>query len=329
MRRPNFGRMGALGIVSPNAVPTPRTIFDEDWWLDAAAPGAWDRIQVAWDSDIVGEMAFHARRRWGLTYIKMPHLTRTMSPRLAPPAGKPVNQLIDNQAIVVELVRKLPRYDRLELSLNPGCPSLQGFVHANLAVTHMFTFRSEAGVGPDALLKQAHAETRRIIGKAQRECEVERGADLDRFIRLHRQSYGETSLVDYAILGRLFAASASRAQADILFARHQGGADTAAMILLWDRHTLYTWLSARNVAQKYRGASSLLVFEAMRTAHEHGCILDLDGYVRPEVGAFMMKFGLQPVARPYVNGSSPVWQCLRAATTLLNSNRADRHFRAP
>jgi hypothetical protein len=321
--------MGALGIVLPTAVPSPQTIFDEDWWLDAAAPGAWDRIRVVWGSAVVGEMAFHVRRRWGLTYIRMPHLTRTMSPRLVPPQGKPVNQLIDNQAIVVELVRKLPKYDRLELSLNPGCPSLQGFVHANLAVTHMFTFRSEAGVGPEALLKQAHAETRRIIGKAQRECDLDRGADLDRFIRLHRQSYGETNLVDYATLERIFAAAQSRGQAEILFARHQGDADTAAMILLWDRATLYTWLSARNVAQKYRGASSLLVSEAMRSAHERGCILDLDGYVRPEVGAFMMKFGLQPVVRPYVNGSSPVWQCFRAATTLLNANRPDRHFRTP
>jgi hypothetical protein len=321
--------MGALGILSPNAVPTQQTIFDEDWWLDAAAPGAWDRIRVEWDSITVGEMAFHVRRRRGLTYIKMPHLTRTMSPRLAPPAGKPVNRLIDNQAIVIELVRKLPRHDRLELSLNPGCPSLQGFVHANLAVTHMFTFRSEAGVGQDSLLQQAHAETRRIIGKAQRECEVERGPDLDRFIRLHRQSYGETSLVDYATLGRLFAAASAHGQSEILFARHQGGADTAAMILIWDRRTLYTWLSARNVAQKYRGASSLLVYEAMRSATERGCILDLDGYVRPEVGAFMMKFGLQPVVRPYVNGSSPLWQCYRAATTLLKSRREDRHFRVP
>ncbi|MEP7210527.1 MAG: GNAT family N-acetyltransferase [Alphaproteobacteria bacterium] len=314
----------------PNVVTISRqTIFDEDWWLDAAAPGEWDRAQVVWNATTVGEMAFHVRRRWGLTYIKMPHLTRTMSPRLFPPAGKPVNQTIDNQAIVVELVGKLPKYDRLELSLNPGCPSVQGFVHANLAVTHMFTFRSEAGLGPEAMLKQAHAETRRIIGKAQRECLVERDADLDRFIKLHRQSYGETNLVDYSILERLFGAAAAHGQAEILFARHQGGPDTAAMILLQDQRTTYTWLSARNIEQKYRGASSLLVFEAMRSSHERGSILDLDGYVRPEVGSFMMKFGLQAVTRPYVNGSSPVWQCFRAATTLMNSKREDRHFRVP
>jgi hypothetical protein len=327
--RPSFRQMGALGIVSRNAVPTSLpVIFDEDWWLDAAAPGAWDRVRVTWDSIVVGEMAFHVQHRWGLTYIKMPHLTRTMSPRLSPPASKQVNQAIDNQAIVVELVSKLPKYDRLELSLNPGCPSLQGFVHANLAVTHMFTFRSEPGIGPDAMLKQAHAETRRIIGKAQRECVVTRGADLDRFIRLHRQSYGEASHVDYVTLERLFMAASSRGQAEILFAR-QGGADTAAMILLSDRHTTYTWLNARSMSQRYRGASSLLVFEAMQLAHEGGRILDLDGYVRPEVGSFMMKFGLPSVGRPYVNGSSPLWQLFRAATTLTNPKRADRHFRAP
>src|SRR5215510_3176244 len=49
------------------------SIFDQDWWLDAAAPGAWDRVTIAWDGETVGEMSFHATKRWGLTYIKMPH----------------------------------------------------------------------------------------------------------------------------------------------------------------------------------------------------------------------------------------------------------------
>jgi hypothetical protein len=67
---------------------------------------------------------------------------------------------------------------------------MQGFVNANLAVTHMFTFRSKPEDGADAMLRLAHQEARRAITKAQRECVVERSMDLDRFIRLHQQSYG-------------------------------------------------------------------------------------------------------------------------------------------
>jgi hypothetical protein len=321
---------GAAAIVPLKEEARPaRVIFDEDWWLDAAAPGAWDRVRVLWDGELVGEMAFHVQRRWGLTYIKMPHLTRTMSPRLLAPPGKPVTTTINNQAIVGDLFRKLPRHDRFERALNPGCPSVQGFVNANLAVTHMFTFRSKPEDGAEAMLRLAHQEARRAITKAQRECVVERSMDLDRFIRLHLQSYGKASQVDYTTLRRLFDAAAARTQTEIVFVRLNGKEDTAAMILMWDRYTAYTWLLARDPHQNYVGATSLLTFEAMRTAERLGRILDLDGYVSPKVGAFLMKFGLQPTVRPYVNASSRVWQFYRAATTLLKPSRPDRHFRTP
>jgi hypothetical protein len=77
------------------------------------------------------------------------------------------------------------------------------------------------------------------------------------------------------------------------------------------------------------GATSLLTFEVMRTAERLGRILDLDGYVSPKVGAFLMKFGLQPAVRPYVNASGRMRQLYRAATTLIKPNRSDKHFRAP
>lgn len=312
---------------SPPAMRTPSSIFNEDWWLDASVPGAWDRATVVWDGALVGDMTFHVKRRWGLTYIAMPHLTRTMSPRLYAPPVKTVTREILNHAIVAELVQKLPRHDRFERSLDPGCASVQGFVHANMAVTHMFTFRSRPGDRPESILPQMHQEARRAINKAQRECSIERSVDLDRFIRLHRQSYGEGTLVDYDTLGRLFGAAATRGQAEIVFARLNGSVDSAAMILLWDTGTLYTWLLARDRVQNHVGVTSLLTFEAIKTAHQLGRVLDLDGYVTPAVGTFLAKFGLQPVVRPYVNGSSRVWQALRCVTGLARPARRDRHFR--
>lgn len=302
------------------------TIFEEDWWLDASAPGAWDRVEVVLNGVKVGEMAFHVQRRWGLTFIKMPHLTRTMSPRLFIPSRKQVLFDINAQASVRELVGKLPRHDRFERALNPGCPSVQGFVHAGMPVTHLFTFRSRAGEDPDAILKnRTHRETRRVIAKAARECAVERNGDIDRFIRAHQRAWGSDSLADYPTVQRIYAAAAGRGRAEILFIK-DGEQDAAAAILVWDDNVAYTWLLARD-GTRNGGASSLLFFESLRTAHRQGRILDFDGYVRPEVGQFLMGFGLQPAVRPYVNGASPLWRCCRAVTTMLSPARGDRHYR--
>ncbi len=88
-----------------------------------------------------------------------------------------------------------------------------------------------------------------------------------------------------------------------------------------------TWLLARDRVQSHVGATSLLTFEAMKSAHHIGRILDLDGYVTPAVGVFLAKFGLKPVVRPYVNHSSRAWQSLRCVTGLFKPARTDRHFR--
>ncbi|MDP3494647.1 MAG: GNAT family N-acetyltransferase [Hyphomonadaceae bacterium] len=326
---PNISGLGSwpAAVTVKQAARQTLSIFDEDWWLDASAPGAWDRAQVEWGGVVVGDMAFHFKRRWGLNYIAMPHLTRTMSPRLYPPPAKAATRDMLNQTIVSELMQKLPKHDRFERSLEPGCASVQGFVHANLAVTHMYTFRSKASDGPETMLRDMHQEARRAINKAQRECSIEHSMDLDRFIGLHRQSYGKGTLVHYDVLKRIFSAAESRGQVEIVFARLNGATDCAAMILIWDDTAMYTWLLARDRVQNHVGATSLLTFEAMKSAHRIGRILDLDGYVTPAVGTFLAKFGLQPVVRPYVNGSSRVWQALRCATGIVKPSRKDRHFR--
>jgi hypothetical protein len=307
----------------------PTAVFEEDWWLDAVAPGEWDRVSVEWDGRVVGDMAFHIRKRWGLRYMTPPHLTRTMSPRLYPTSSKAATRAEHCQIIVQQLLEKLPRYDRFERALRPGCPSTQGFVNANLAVAHLFTFRSQPGEGADSILAQADAETRRVITKARRECEVDRSLDFDRFTRLHRESYGEGTTVDYKVAARMFEAAASRNRAEIAFVRHGGEADTSAVILVWDSDAVYAWLHARSFVQKYAGASRLAFYEAMRTAERLGLMLDLDGYVRPSVGVFLTKFGLQPVVRPYVNDSGMLWQVSRVGTSLFVPRRYDRHFRVP
>lgn len=317
------------GVASGHLEPAARQrcIFDEDWWLDAACPGAWDRVEARWDGILVGDMAFHLRRRRLFSYITMPHLTRTQSPRLMPQQDKPALQRIHNLAILRELVDKLPRHDRFERALDIDCDSLQGFVHAGFTATHMFTMRSPPGMTPESMTLAAHQKTRRIIRRAQRECSVERSVDLDRFIRLHNHSYGEQGTIDHAILGRLFSAAQARGQAEIVFVRYGDAADTAAIILVWDHEAVYYWVIARDREQNYIGANSILIYEAMCTAHRLGRVLDLDSYVKPEVGAFLMKFGLDLAVRPVVNRSTQLWRSYDFARGLFTPATHERTFR--
>lgn len=306
-----------------------QTIFDQDWWLDAACPGAWDRARVDWDGREVGVMAYHVRRSGPFTYMSMPPLTRSMSPLLSPPDPGGASYFIQTQDIVRELLQKLPKHDRFERTLEIGCPSVQGFTLAGLAVTHFFTLRSAPGDDVAALLRRARPKTRRMVQRAQRECEVERNVDIERFIALHRIFHASRNYIDHDVLRRLFEAAASRGQAEIIFVR-EGGVDAAALILLRDSQSTYCWMTARNRDVGDGSANRLAFVEALRTAHMHGTILDVDGYARPEVGLMLMKLGFEPVHRPCVNGSSPLWLCYWTLRTLVRRHhRSTRHYIVP
>lgn len=313
--------------VAPDPMqPQARTLFDQDWWLDAAAPGAWNRVEVCWDGVLVGDMAFHLRRRRLFNYITMPHLTRTQSPRLMPPQDKPASRRIHNLAIVKELMDKLPPHDRFERSLDVGCPSVQGFIHAGFAVTHRITLRTSPGVTPERMIRRAHRKTRQAVARAERDCIIERNGDIDRFVLLHRRVYGSRSSVHYDVLARIFAAAHARDCAEIIFVRINEE-DIAALILVWDASTAYSWVFARDEQRNHPGSFNLLMYEAARSAWRLGRILDVDSYVHPSVGEFLTKFGLDVEVRPFVNGSNAMWRCYHTMRSVLRPNQYDRTFR--
>ncbi|MDZ4760422.1 MAG: GNAT family N-acetyltransferase [Alphaproteobacteria bacterium] len=303
------------------------SIFGEDWWLDAAAPGDVEHVAVVRDGVTQGVLHFHRRRRFGLTYLTMPPLTRTMSPFLAPLGDRPVSRALNALSVVGELMDKLPPHDRFETTLDPGCPSLQGFVHNGCAVTHTFTYRGKTGLTPEALLEDAHRKTRNVIAKARRNYEATWSGDIERFIRLHALEFGAVNQIDYATLGRIFSAARDRGRADIVFIAAEGLKDVAAAILVWDATHAYYWLTARDPASGANDANSLAIIESVGHARAGGRAFDLDGYATPATSVFLMKFGLTPVVRPFVNRSNGRWKMLNALSRMRGGDRVDLHSR--
>ena len=302
-------------------------IYTEDWWLDAAAPGAWERVAVEWDNRTVAALSFIVRRRMGLRYLEMPPLCRTGSPRLSLPAGKDVTRRVATLDIVADLVSKLPRADRMELRLAPECPTVQGFVHAGCALTHTFTYRSPAGWTPPLLLANAHKKTRNLISHAAKTRQIEVSTDADRLMRLHRLEFGACSTIDRDGIARVFDAAQTRDRGCLLVARDSNGADVAAAAIVWDADCAYYWLTARDPMRATAGDNSLLIYEAMTLAAQRGLRLDLDGYGSRAAGLFLMKFGLEPVVRAAVNRSTRRWKLLNAVTNAFGSEREESVYR--
>src|SRR5919202_225122 len=87
------------------------TLFEQPWWLDAVAPGAWGAVEVPSGGEVVARLPYAVERRLGLTGLTMPPLTQTLGPWLAPLSGKYASRLSRQKELMVSLIERLPSYD--------------------------------------------------------------------------------------------------------------------------------------------------------------------------------------------------------------------------
>lgn len=317
----------SLRLQDNDAVQT-EPLFQTDWWFDAATGGRWDLATVQRDGEVVASLPFQILRRGGLRFIALPRYTRTVSPRLLVPPGKPVTRLGRSITLLGELMSSLPPHDRLELTLTPGSQLEFPYVALGYLVSHNFTFVTQPNRSEEEAWAGMEQKTRNVVASAAKRLSVEQHSDLDRFIALARAERGRAqSEHDFPAIKRIFEACSARAQSVILSVRDEQG-DAGACVLVWDNERVYHWLSARAPARAGTGGGSLLVWEGIKFALQRGLTYDADGFATTQSALFLMRFGLEPLARPVVSRGSRAWRFAFLVRTALSPNRDDLFYRA-
>jgi hypothetical protein len=325
-RATNAAQPAAPATSAAPAPPgAPVSIFSEDWWLDAAVPGAWRRIEVYWDRSLVASMAVHFRRRYGLRVIEQPPLTRSLTPILDLPDAKPAHALQNRLKALTQLLEQLPPHDRFEANLEPDSLLTLPFALLGYGIAQTYTFRADPSAPGFSISGGMHQKARNTVSKAARNYAVERTGDITRFLKIHHRQRARESLLDEPTVCRLFEAAAARGRACVLVATDANMVDVGACSLIWDHQTLYYWLSTRDPAAT--GVNSLLIVKAVELAAELGKLFDLDGFASKDSGAFLARFGLNAFVRPFVNKSGRLWKAMNAISALADPDRFDRNYR--
>jgi hypothetical protein len=89
----------------------------------------------------------------------------------------------------------------------------------------------------------------------------------------------------------LFSESRARESGLILGAFDHHGAPVAMTYLVWGHGIMYYLLSTRSFHSADYGAVSLLLWSAIKQAHEIGLVLDLDGVYSIGTARFLSNFG--------------------------------------
>jgi Acetyltransferase (GNAT) domain len=276
------------------------SLFHEHWWLSATTGGHFEESVVKQGNDIVGRLPYVIQRRGPFHCVRMPPFTHVLGPAIEAGDGKPQTRLQRRISITRELLDQLPRHSyfhqHLDPSLDDGLAIADGlaFQECKFELTHQYTFEVDCRRSLTELSAGLHLKTRQHVRRAEKEYSVRSVDDPKSFIDFYLKNVhaqGRKNRIGFEHFSALFAESCARESGVILGAFDHTGAPVAMTYLVWGHGIMYYLLSTRSVETADSGAVSLLIWSAMKHAHEIGLVLDLDGVYSSGSARFLSNFG--------------------------------------
>ncbi len=297
-----------------------KTIFHEDWWLDAVAPGQWRGAPCFRGGREVGFLRFQERVASGMKSCVMPQITRVLGPVVFTEAGKTESRTRFNHSVLSELIEQIEGYEHVEMTLDPDCVDLTPFLEHGCNVALLQTFLLDCTVPTEVLWSGMRDKTRNVVRRARERLIVKEIDDADYFTSFYRANLdGEKSYFDLSLIRPVYQAARARGQGSILAAIDAAGMVHAKVFFVWDDKYVYYYLSTRDKKSADLGAVSLLLWSGLELAHRIGLWFDFDGITSDTRFQFMSGFGGEIASRYNVTRTTTLFE---AQNHLRNVARA-------
>lgn len=303
--------------------PLVPTIFHEPWWLQLVSRGACEEVEVRRHGQVVGRLPYWIARRRLLRTSVMPELTHALGPAVDEGSGSINTRTLRRLDIVKELIAQLPKLSLFSQVCHRGIADVLAFQACGFDTSVHFS--SEIAPAPEAQLWAAMRDkTRNVIRRAEERERVEELHDAELFRHFYADNLAGRSCPSYFdldLIAPLFEACRARSQGRMLMCRDDRGRPVAAVFYVWDRATLWYFLSTRDPAAGDNGAVSLLVWEAIREAARRGLVFDFDGVSSEGSARFFAGFGGRIAPRYAVRRATSGYELARRLKTWLLGSR--------
>jgi hypothetical protein len=277
-----------------DSIPWVNSLFEQPWWLNCVAPGAWDAVEVRRGDAVVARLPYARRRRLGLQTIVQPLFTQTLGPWVAPTEGKPARRADNERALLGQLIEMLPPFDIFRQCCATALTNWLPFYWAGFEAAVRYTYRIEDLTDLDLVQRNFQEHVRRGIRKASKAVEVDHDYPLEELLRLDVKTYERQGMKlphSHDLFRRLDAECAARGARRIFGAVDAQGRTHAALYIVWDERTCYALVNARDPEFQAFGANTLLYWEAIRLASEVSRVFDFEGSMVKQVEHFVRAFG--------------------------------------
>ena len=302
-----------------------RLLFHEPWWLAASSGGRFREVTAERDGEVIGRFPFVMSRRMGFRILSMPHFTHVLGPEVDEGKGKPERRLRQRITTIRELVEKLPPFDYFMQACAGSPADAVAFQACGFIVRLQGNFEIDCRTSLESILDNMNFKTRGHVRKAEKDYAVNVVDDPKAFVSFYLSNMERAGRSDHMVFDnfpRLFAACRERDSGEILVARTRSGEPAAMVFVVWGGGMMYYLMATRLPGSNSAGAGNLLLWAAIKRAHQRRLILDLDGVIHEGQMRFFLGFGGQISYRLIVTRGRPLYDVARYLHQRIRNRRS-------
>ena len=278
-------------------------IFSKDWWLDAVCgEDHWDVALIEKGGEIVAALPYYVKSKMGLKLITMPILTQTLGIWMRSSQAKYAKQLAQQKDLMNGLIEQLPKYDSFSQNFHYTITNWLPFYWHGFKQTTRYTYVIDNLTDLDLIWKGTQANIKREIKKARNRFNIQVKTDLDieQFLLINELTFkrqGMKQPYSTNMVKRLETTCQAHNARRIFFAQDEKGQLHAVAYIVWDKNSAYYLMGGGDPKLRNSGATSLLMWEAIRFAATVTQKFDFEGSMIEPVERFFRNFGARQV--PY------------------------------
>ncbi len=271
-------------------------VFSQPWWLDiVAGPENWGVVLGEHREGITSAMPFTMKKIGAIKIFKMPKLTPWIHIWFKyAPDMKYNSRLAFEKEELDALLPQLPSSIRFYQKYSYGLTNWLPFYWRGFRQTTRYSYIIDDLRDLDAVYAAFKKNNRYEIRKAQKILSIIDAEDIDSFYRINGLAFKRQNIkMPYSLqfLQNLDAACKARQCRKIFFAVDADERVHAVLYLLWDERSAYYLMGGADPDLRSSGATSLLIWHAIRFAATVSQKFDFEGSMMAPIEKFFRSFG--------------------------------------
>jgi len=298
------------------------SLFQQPWWLEAVAPGAWSAVEIWRGGALQARLPYVVERRMGLTLLRQPPLTQVLGPWIRPLEGTYATQLAHQTELYMELIEQLPAHDYFSQCFHYSVENWLPFYWQGFQQTTCYTYVIDNLTHLDQVGAAFQKNIRYDIRKTRKQLRVHSAYDIDRFLQVAERTFarqGQPLPYSRAVVHRLDDACKAQSARQIFFAEDASGRVHAVAYIVWDERSAYYLMGGGDPELRISGAASLVLWEAIQFASQVSRHFDFEGSMIGPIEHFFRAFGARQVPYCSVRRCSRRMRVLLAARDILQA----------